>query len=66
MNNWKYKVIEYETKSLVYEDGKIHEELAKYYHKTNSWLIYKFICLILKCEGIKYTTFERGDHKKKK
>lgn len=66
MNNWKYKVIEYETKSMTYENGKVNVEVCKYLHKTNSWLVYKFICLLLKIQGIKYDTFERGDPKKKK
>lgn len=50
MNLWKYKIIEYEYKSMTSE--KI--EVAKQLHKTNSWFLMKLITLCLKLNSIKY------------
>ena len=50
MNLWKYKIIEYEYKSLT--SSRI--EVAKQLHKTNSWFLMKLITLCLKLNGIKY------------
>ena len=50
MKLWKYKIIEYEYKTLTSE--KI--EVCKTLHKTNSKLLMYLICLCLKIQGIKY------------
>lgn len=50
MKLWKYKIIEYEYKTLTSE--KI--EVCKTLHKTNSKLLMYLICLCLKLQGIKY------------
>lgn len=50
MKPYKYKIIEYEYKTLTNE--KI--EVCKTLHKTNSKLLMYFICLCLKLQGIKY------------
>lgn len=50
MKLWKYKIIEYEYKSLTSE--KI--EVCKTLHKTNSKLLMYLICICLKLQGIKY------------
>ena len=50
MNIWKYKIIEYEYKSMTSEKS----EVAKQLHKTNSWFLMKLITLCLKLNGIKY------------
>ena len=50
MNLWKYKIIEYEYKSMTSEKM----EVAKQLHKTNSWFLMKLITLCLKLNGIKY------------
>lgn len=52
MKAWKYKIIEYEYIILGYENGKIIEKRAKTIHKTNSWLLYQFIKICLKINGI--------------
>lgn len=50
MKLWKYKIIEYEYKSMTNE--KI--EVAKFVHKTNSKLLMYLITLCFKLERIKY------------
>ena len=50
MNIWKYKIIEYEVKSM--SSDKI--EYAKTLHKTNSKIMFYLIILSLKLSKIKY------------
>ena len=50
MKPYKYKIIEYEYKTLTSE--KI--EVCKTLHKTNSKLLMYLICLCLKLQHIKY------------
>ena len=59
MKLWKYKIIEYEYKSIVYEEGKKKIECSKFLHKTNSKLLFYLIILCLKISGIKYDTIVR-------
>ena len=54
MVKWKYQIIEYAYKSIVYEGGERKVEYCKSLHKTNSWLVCELICLFLKLSGIKY------------
>lgn len=50
MNQWKYKIIEYEYISMTSE--KI--EVCKTLHKTNSKLLFYLIIICLKISGVKY------------
>ena len=50
---WKYKIIEYEYTSMIYDKGK-KIEICKTLHKTNSKLLFYLIILCLKIQGIKY------------
>lgn len=52
MKAWKYKIIEYEFIKLGYEESKVIEKTVKSVHKTNSWLLYQFIKICLKINGI--------------
>lgn len=54
MKSFKYKIIEYEYKSLVYRDHETKIEVCKELHRTNSYLLYLLIILIFKIKGIKY------------
>lgn len=51
---WKYKIIEYDYKSIHYEDGEHKIEYCKELHKTNSKLLFWLIILCFKIQGIKY------------
>ena len=53
MKLWKYKIIEYEYTSMIYDKGK-KIEVCKTLHKTNSKLLMYLICICLKLQGIKY------------
>ena len=59
MKLWKYKILEYDYKSAVYEEGKTKIKYAKTLHKTNSKLLFYLIILCLKISGIKYDTIVR-------
>ena len=50
MRIWKYKIIEYEYKSITSEGIQV----AKTLHQTNSKLLMYLIVLCLKLNGIKY------------
>lgn len=54
MKKWKYKIIEYEYKTLVYSDHETKIEVCKQLHKTNSFLMYLLIIICFKINGIKY------------
>ena len=54
MIKWKYQIIEYGIKSMTYGEGGTKIDYAKTLHKTNSWLLCMFICLLLKINRIKY------------
>lgn len=54
MIKYKYKIIEYQDKSLTYSNGKINHEVFKTYHKTNSILLKYLIILCLRLSQINY------------
>jgi len=58
MKIWKYKIIEYEYRSLIYRDGKKQFEVAKTLHNTNSRLLMYLIILCLKLNHIHYDVIE--------
>lgn len=58
MRRWKYKIIEYDYKSMIYQSGKTKIEYAKTLHKTNSKLLMYLIILIFKIQKIKYEVVE--------
>ena len=54
MKKFKYKIIEYEYRTLAYRDGDVNIEVCKCLHETNSKLFKYLIILCFKLNRIKY------------
>lgn len=60
MRTFKYEIIEYEYKSMTYQDQELKIEVCKELHRTNCFLVYLLIILSFKIKGIKYEVLRNG------